>query len=518
MKKLVMALACITFLFLFASVSVGQANADAAIRLYLDNKLLQPEVPPRLVGNTTMVPLRIVSEELGAKVSWSQADKQITVKKDELVLRLYINNTKAFVNGDSYLLETAPLLVKGNTLIPVRFVSENLGLEVIWDNSNRSVSLINTGEVAVSGSLPDKASSLVHAGSAPTPGLSSSAAASASPGSPKPTPSPNTGNFSSQPSETIKPGTSFSPSPSPANDGITGNLPVVNRIERSEDGLKIAAEGGSIKPGISNLSDPERLVIDVPGATLGQMMNGENMVQNGEIPVKDSYINKIRYNLFQGNPSGVRIIVDLKQKVQYNLLESQELGEWTLQLSPTDTDTKQYRVVLDAGHGGTDPGNTSVGGRFEKEFNLAIVLKLAKVLEEDSNISVFLTRQDDTAVKRADRSTFANNLKADIFISIHGNSYTKQSASGTETYYTRDDSKELADVLHRYIVPATGFIDRNVRKSNFQVTRETVMPAVLCEIGFMSNPQEERTMWDKQFQLRVSEAIASGIKEYLQVP
>ncbi|NGM84277.1 AMIN domain-containing protein [Paenibacillus sp. 7124] len=465
MKKLVMALACITFLFLFASVSVGQANADAAIRLYLDNQLLQPEVPPRLVGNTTMVPLRVVSEELGAKVSWNQADKQITVKKDELVLQLYINKTKAFVNGDSYLLETAPLLVKGNTLIPVRFVSENLGLKVIWDKSTRSVSLINIGEVSGSGNLPDKASS-----------------------------------------------------PSPADDGTNGNLPVVNRIERSEDGLKIAAEGGSIKPGISNLSDPERLVIDVPGATLDQMMNGENMVQNGEIPVEDSYINKIRYNLFQGNPSGVRITIDLKQKVQYNLLESQELGEWTLQLSPMDTGTKQYRVVLDAGHGGTDPGNTSVGGRFEKEFNLAIVLKLAKVLEEDPNISVFLTRQDDTAVKRADRATFANNLKADIFISIHGNSYTRQSASGTETFYTRDDSKELADVLHRYIVPATGFIDRNVRKSNFQVTRETVMPAVLCEIGFMSNPQEERTMWDEQFQLRVSEAIAAGIKEYLQVP
>ncbi|WP_025333058.1 N-acetylmuramoyl-L-alanine amidase family protein [Paenibacillus sabinae] len=465
MKKLVMALACITFLFLFASVSVGQANADAAIRLYLDNQLLQPEVPPRLVGNTTMVPLRVVSEELGAKVSWNQADKQITVKKDELVLQLYINKTKAFVNGDSYLLETAPLLVKGNTLIPVRFVSENLGLKVIWDKSTRSVSLIDTGEVAVSESLPDKASS-----------------------------------------------------PSPADDGITGNLPVVHRIERSEDGLKIAAEGGSIKPEVSGLSDPERLVIDIPGATLDQMMNGENMVQNGEIPVEDSYINKIRYNLFQGNPSGVRITVDLKQKVQYNLLEIQELGEWTLQLSPMDTGTKQYRVVLDAGHGGTDPGNTSVGGRFEKEFNLDIVLKLAKVLEEDPNISVFLTRQDDTAVKRADRATFANNLKADIFISIHGNSYTRQSASGTETYYTRDDSKELADVLHRHIVPATGFIDRKVRNSNFQVTRETVMPAVLCEIGFMSNPQEEQVMWDEQFQLRVAEAIAAGIKEYLQVP
>ncbi|AIQ11101.1 hypothetical protein PDUR_03090 [Paenibacillus durus] len=465
-----------------------------------------------------MVPLRIVSEELGAKVSWNQADKRITVKKDERVLRLYIDKTKAFVNGDSYLLETAPLLVKGSTLIPVRFVTENLGLKVIWDKSTRSVSLINTGEVAVSGNLPDKTSSPVPAGAAQAPGLSSSAAASTSPSSPKPTPSPSAGMFSSQPSETTKPGISSSPSASPADDGTNGNLPVVNRIERSEDGLKIAAEGGSIKPEVSGLSDPERLVIDVPGATLGLMMNGENMVQNGEIPVNDSYINQIRYTLFQGNSSGVRIIVDLKQKIQYNLLESQESGEWTLQLGPMYTDTKQYQVVLDAGHGGTDPGNTSVGGRYEKEFNLAIVLKLAKVLEEDPNISVFLTRQDDTAVKRADRATFANNLKADIFISIHGNSYRKQSASGTETHYTRDDSKELADVLHRHIVPATGFIDRKVRKSNFQVTRETVMPAVLCEIGFMSNPQEERTMWDEQFQLRVAEAIAAGIKEYLQVP
>ncbi|MNV12182.1 Sporulation-specific N-acetylmuramoyl-L-alanine amidase [compost metagenome] len=108
----------------------------------------------------------------------------------------------------------------------------------------------------------------------------------------------------------------------------------------------------------------------------------------------------------------------------------------------------------------------------------------------------------------------ANDLKADIFISVHGNS-AAPTATGSETYYTRPDSIELAGVMHKYLVEATGLPDRKVRQKSLQVTRETKMPAVLLEVGYLSNKNDEPLMYDDAFQERVAEGIVAGIKEYL---
>lgn len=99
MKKFVAALLCMTFLILFTNVGNSQAAPSSTIQLNLDGKALKTEIPPRLVANSTMVPLRVVSEGLGAKVLWNQTDKRITVEKNKLVLQLYLDKTEAFVNG-----------------------------------------------------------------------------------------------------------------------------------------------------------------------------------------------------------------------------------------------------------------------------------------------------------------------------------------------------------------------------------------------------------------------------------
>ncbi|WP_342436633.1 N-acetylmuramoyl-L-alanine amidase [Paenibacillus sp. FSL L8-0436] len=411
MKKLVAALLCMTFLILFTNVGNSQAASDSTIQLYLDGKVLKTENPPRVVANSTMVPLRVVSEGLGAKVLWNHTDQRVTVEKNKLVLQLYMDKTEAFVNGKAEKLDAALLVAEGTTLVPVRFVSENLGLEVEWNNITRSVFLTTMENVAaVSGNPDDQDNPIIVAGAYMKPGEAVSSSPTATPDfTANPAPAPST--------ETP------SPTASPGSDYLNSDLPANNK-----------------------------------------------------------------------NP------------------------EQALSFDPTWENGK-YQVVIDAGHGGTDPGSASASGRKEKEFTLALVLKIAKILEDEPSIFVHLARQDDTFVERADRAKLANDLKADLFISIHGNSFTEnRSVSGTETHYTREDSKPLADVLHRRIIAATTFKDRNVRKSNFQVTREASMPAVLCEIGFLSNPQEETTMWDEQFQLRVAEAIVGGIKEYLQIP
>lgn len=148
---------------------------------------------------------------------------------------------------------------------------------------------------------------------------------------------------------------------------------------------------------------------------------------------------------------------------------------------------------------------------------MAMALKVGKILEQDSNFEVVLTRSDDTFLELKERAKIANDLKADVFVSIHANSAGSSAATGSETYYQREASKTLANVMHKHLVQATGLKDRGVRYGNFHVIRETKMPAVLLEVGYLSNKNDEAALFSESFQQRVAQGIADGIKEYLGV-
>lgn len=177
--------------------------------------------------------------------------------------------------------------------------------------------------------------------------------------------------------------------------------------------------------------------------------------------------------------------------------------------------TKMKTVVIDAGHGGKDPGALGTTGTHENDFALTMAKKLANRLA-GSEVTGVLTRQHDVFLELSTRANIANNLKADAFISIHANS-SSSGASGTETWYTRPGSKNLADVLHKYMAAATGLKDRGVKVGNLAVTRETKMPAALLEVGFINHPMDEIKMFDPAFQDKVIEALAKAIFEYLEV-
>lgn len=174
-------------------------------------------------------------------------------------------------------------------------------------------------------------------------------------------------------------------------------------------------------------------------------------------------------------------------------------------------------VVIDAGHGGSDPGAISVKKRNEKDFNLAVALKVEALLKKESEIEYVMTRDRDVYPTLQDRVDLANRIGATIFISIHANSSTSSAANGVETYYTRPDSLPLANVVHKYLVSSTGSVDREVRVKSLKVTRETQMPAVLIEAGYLSNATEEAKLYTEQFQNKLAAGIVASIKEYLDV-
>lgn len=176
---------------------------------------------------------------------------------------------------------------------------------------------------------------------------------------------------------------------------------------------------------------------------------------------------------------------------------------------------KMKTIVIDAGHGGKDPGALGTTGTREKDFTLIMALKLADRLK-GSEVTSVLTRQGDTYPELSDRAKLANKLKADAFISIHANKSSTE-ASGTETFYTREDSKPFAERLQKYMVSATGLRDRGTKYGNYAVTRETKMPAALIEVGFINHPIDEVKLFDPSFQDKVVDALAKSILEYFKV-
>ncbi|MGY0693875.1 N-acetylmuramoyl-L-alanine amidase family protein [Virgibacillus sp. FSP13] len=174
------------------------------------------------------------------------------------------------------------------------------------------------------------------------------------------------------------------------------------------------------------------------------------------------------------------------------------------------------KVVIDPGHGGKDNGATGASGQYEKNFTLSLSKKVKKLLEQEPEIKVFMTRTDDSFISQESRyrPKYANELNADLYLSIHGNTFSNPNVSGTETFYYHKDSRLFAQLIQKHVVEATEFKSRGIMKKDLFVVRDTKMPAALVEVGYLTNPQDESEMRTDNFQSRVATSIIEGIKEY----
>ncbi len=172
-------------------------------------------------------------------------------------------------------------------------------------------------------------------------------------------------------------------------------------------------------------------------------------------------------------------------------------------------------VVLDAGHGGRD-GGAMGGAVMEKDITLQIAEEVRDILE-NAGYNVVMTRDEDNFVDLHERAKRANKTKAKVFVSIHCNS-AECEASGIETYYCRskETSSNLAELLQNALVSAVSAQDRGIKTADYVVVEETQMPAVLTEIGFLSDTEERKKLQDPDYQEKVAAGIAGGIMEYLE--
>ncbi len=279
-----------------------------------------------------------------------------------------------------------------------------------------------------------------------------------------------------------------------------------------------------------NGSPTPHLNIDIKGSTVGKVSDG---VLDGKIA------DGINFSQLDADTSRVMIELPL-------MLDDNDYKVFTL---PGDVKTrKPYRIVvdinkpvppvvynfkpglrgkiitIDPGHGGTDCGAIGPGKTEEKNITLAVALKVQTLLES-AGARVLMTRRDDRDVYGPNssavdelkaRASVANNNKADVFLSIHINSFSTPAPGGTASYYYQKTLYDamLAQNIQSSLVAAGGLTDRGVYPARFYVIKRTLMPAALAELGFISNPEEEKLLNTPQFQLQMAQGIVQGLDKF----
>jgi len=218
-------------------------------------------------------------------------------------------------------------------------------------------------------------------------------------------------------------------------------------------------------------------------------------------------------------------------------------------------------IVLDAGHGGHDPGATGPTGLAEKDLVLDVTRRVAKLVETELGVRILLTRSDDTFVTLRDRTSIANRERADLFVSIHGNAHRQIDSAGVETYFLSSEatdsgarqaaavensvvqlenpaggrgradivkailwdlaqsefqaeSSRLAEIVQDSMTRSLRIPNRGVKQAGFYVLGGAAMPAILVEIGFVTNPREERRLRESRYRDEIARAILAGLAEY----
>ncbi len=352
------------------------------------------------------------------------------------------------------------------------------------------------------------------------------------------------------------------------------------------------------------LENPERLVVDIEDISLNTILK----LLPTQIQADDPYVQQVR--IAQNQSNVVRVVIDLKQEVNFNVFALTPVGEYQHRLvldvlplkdpimamldkldkqdselesklkaienkplvnaptkrKPTSKKVQKKRIItiaIDAGHGGEDPGALGAKGSHEKNITLAIAKKLKAKVDAEPNMRGVLTRKGDYFVSLSKRVVKARKLKADLFISIHADSFTKSSAQGSSVFAlsergatsatarylakkenqsdliggvslkgkepilartlldlsqaaTINDSLKLGKAVLGYVGNINVLHKKHVEQAAFAVLKSPDIPSILIETAFISNPAEERKLNNSRYQSKLAGSILAGVKKYFK--
>ena len=439
----------------------------APIVMVVDGQTVETvQMPPIILNGRTMVPAREFFEQLGAKVSWNQNAKRVTIEYNNETIILTINSRTVYIGENSASIspsDPAPKIINDKTMIPVRFVAEEFGFGVEWKNDTRTVLIT-----------------------------------------------------------------------SPDTDKIRLTT-VAFEAGDEEDSVFIALDE-FVNPNVFKMQDPERIVIDVYGT--------QATIKDGTINKEGCAVEAVRYSQHEDR---FRIVADLKAEADFEVLKLKNGIEVSILKTgdefsevPEEDATEDvvidedatipntdgtFVVVVDAGHGGSDPGATYPVGVpnpqvKEKDITLDIALKIKENLE-NAGIYVIMTRDSDTYPTLKERVEIANSAEADLYVSVHINAMdNKEEIDGVQVYYheTSEFGKKMAKHVYDNLVENTPLTKRDIQNgSSLYVLKNTFMPAILTETGFISNAKDRAYIQTEKGKKEIADAISRGVLEALEI-
>lgn len=443
--------------FVIMGKPVAAATHDD-INLVINNKQVAADVMPIIQNDRTLVPARAVFETLGGNVEWDQSNYMVTVKYDNIVVILKINNKVATVNGEEKMLDVPAAIINGRTMIPARFVAEELGFLVGWVDSTRTVTIAS----------PERTEE----------------------------PPVITGSVT----EVL------------AEKGNSTKDNTIVTIQMSEPLKSVGSYSTSM------LTSPDRFVLDIKDFLVDSKVS-DIIYDQKDSPlsaVRISAYNKNDVRIVCDLKEATNPVVDLSKDGKTLTISFRTL---TTYFNPME-DGKLV-VMLDPGHGESTAGKRSPDGSLrEYEFNRAVADKMKNVLEAQG-IEVLLTVNSDSDSSLSERCESANNSDADIFVSIHANAFGNgsewTSPSGWEIYYFQGSvvGNQLAKDISSSNFPQIGIYNRGIKTTeNLYVIKHTSIPAVLIEHGFYTNAQEVELLKSNEWRDKVASYNAEGIMKF----
>lgn len=321
------------------------------------------------------------------------------------------------------------------------------------------------------------------------------------PGFTPPAASPEPAATSPDP-QTVPPVGSPAPPPGPDVPRILGLS-----VERQVGRVRVVVQADRpLEFQVKELPDPDRLVLDIPGVFVPVK---QELAVGGPVEV-------VRAAQFQTDPDVARVVVQWQARTRYEVQLEDGGSRLVVVVDelPVPPPRTGHVVAIDPGHGGKDPGAIGATGLVEKDVVLDIGLRLRDVLR-GQGVRTIMTREADVFVDLADRVPIALRAGATVFVSVHANATTRGVIRGVETYYLKPNSVQLATWIQEEL-GRLGIPDRGIRTANFKVLRDSPIPAVLVEVGYLTNLEDEALLRTAAFRQRVGEAIARGVVRFIR--
>lgn len=546
MTKLLKKNCILTFVVALVAVLCLQSfivsDAEAANnKIYIDDRLVTTDVAPVVVNSRVLVPIRVVSEGLGAQVSWDNPSQTVTVKKGSVTLKMVANKTTYTKNGVNKTMDVPVKVIKNRTLVPIRVVSEDLGAGVQWDKGNVYVQsggelIIKVNQLGAGGYLNlrqgpgtnypivgkvnsgDYLSVITRSGdwykiqtkNGDDAYVSKNYVTIYSGG----TSNNGTGGGTVEPQP--------EPEPTPPTTDQNGNLLVTDRTTGTGQS-SIAFDIGTGTPSVVS-NNGNQIVVKISGVQLSadNWQPAENMAPFTGLKVNNN-----------GSDS-VLLTASVSDKGYFRL----DINGSTFTVTAVakhkngTTGLAGKTIVVSPGHGvygaggAIDRGAVSpINGLDEVDFNTPLSLKLRDKLEA-AGATVIMIRDTEGPINMSlyERSVLTNNANADAFVEIHGDSASNAAAKGIGTWIYTDNTRlttaaqkdmrnEFGSVMNQALANTTGQ-PAYVKYGNFSVIRETEVPCVLVECGFLTNAEDAARLATDAYQEKLAQGIYNGLANY----